>query len=143
MDAVFYLSRTAYNQIIAQASDGFPSEICGFLAGTAENYGTEIRPAKNVSSQPQVAYDIAPEETLAALLQFESKKLKLTGVYHSHPRYPATPSQTDLRLAAMPNACYLILSVNDAPNSDLRFELRGYRIESPKKFYEVQVNLVD
>lgn len=143
MVAVFYLSRSVHNEIIKQAIVGFPHEVCGFLAGPNINYGLQSRPAKNVSLQPQVAYNIMPEETLAALLQFEHTAQRLTGIYHSHPNYPAIPSKIDLRLADLPDACYLILSVRDEPNNEFQLELRGYRIQSPNSFYEVQIELID
>ena len=46
------------------------------------------------------------------------------GVYHSHPRSPAEPSQTDINLASYPHWTYLIVSLEngDAP------VVRGWRI---------------
>ena len=39
------------------------------------------------------------------------------GIYHSHPRSPAEPSQTDINLASYPHWRYLIVSLEhpDAP----------------------------
>ena len=39
------------------------------------------------------------------------------GIYHSHPRSPAEPSQTDINLASYPHWTYLIVSLEngDAP----------------------------
>ncbi len=36
------------------------------------------------------------------------------GVYHSHPRSAAEPSQTDINLATYPHWLYLIVSLADA-----------------------------
>ncbi len=141
MSDVYHLTRVAFEQIVAQARSGFPFEICGFVGGPQTGSGLTIRPATNISSHPRDAYDIAPEETLAVLLEFESKGSKITGVYHSHPNYPARPSQVDLRLADMPNVCYLIIGVQ-ARGPRLEFDLRAYRI-SQQKAYEVQIELTD
>ena len=37
---------------------------------------------------------------------------ELFAIYHSHPAAPATPSITDLELAAYPDAFYLIISLS-------------------------------
>ena len=36
------------------------------------------------------------------------------GIYHSHPRSPAEPSQTDINLADYPHWLYLIVSLAEA-----------------------------
>jgi proteasome lid subunit RPN8/RPN11 len=36
------------------------------------------------------------------------------GIYHSHPRSPAEPSQTDINLADYPEYVYLIVSLAEA-----------------------------
>ena len=128
----FYLSRTTLAQIEELARQGFPYEICGFIAGPQIGQGHEIQPTHNLSPYPQVEYNIAPEETLTTLLKLESRGLKLTGVYHSHPRYPAQPSGTDLNLADLPDACYLITSVQEKSNKTLSCETRAWSIERRK-----------
>ena len=141
MSEAYYLSQSIYTQIVAQAQAGFPYEICGFLGGTALGQGQSIRPATNVATQPQVAYTIAPEETLAALLEWERSATKITGVYHSHPNYPAVPSSTDLKLADLAGVCYLIISVREKQGQALlECELRAYRIVT-KKAYEISITL--
>ena len=37
------------------------------------------------------------------------------GIYHSHPRSPAEPSQTDINLATYPHWRYLIVSLETEP----------------------------
>ncbi len=128
----FFIRRKMLEQIEEQAQRGFPYEVCGFMAGTVLGQGQEIRPATNISGQPEVEYQVSPEETLMALLNFEGRGLKLTGVYHSHPRYPARPSGTDLRLADMPGAVYLITSVYDTPDGKLLCETRAWKLERGK-----------
>ncbi|MDQ3240541.1 MAG: M67 family metallopeptidase, partial [Actinomycetota bacterium] len=46
------------------------------------------------------------------------------GVYHSHPRSPAEPSQTDINLATYPHWTYLIVSLAD-PNAPV---VRAWRM---------------
>jgi proteasome lid subunit RPN8/RPN11 len=128
----FFIKRAVLEQIEELARRGFPYEICGFLGGTVLGQGQEAHPAKNIARSPEVEYNIAPEETLMALFDYEGRGLKLTGVYHSHPRYPARPSGTDLRLADLPGAVYLITSVYDEPDGNLRCQTRAWRLERGK-----------
>ena len=125
----FFIKREALGNIEQLAREGFPYEICGFLGGCVLGQAIELKPARNISIQPQVEYDIAPEQTVESLLAFEVRGMKLTGLYHSHPRYPARPSQSDIRLADLPGVVYLITSVYENNNGALDCETRAYRIE--------------
>ncbi|MEI7553727.1 M67 family metallopeptidase [Candidatus Chlorohelix sp.] len=125
----FFIKREALANVEQLAREGFPYEICGFLGGSVLGQAMELKPAHNISGQPQLEYNIAPEQTLETLLAFEMRGMKLTGVYHSHPRYPARPSQTDIRLADLPGVVYLITSVFENNNGTLDCETRAYRIE--------------
>ncbi len=138
----FFISRAVLEQVEEQARRGFPHEICGFLGGTVLGQGQEARPAKNIARHPEVEYNVSPEETLFALLDFEGRGMKLTGVYHSHPRYPTRPSGTDLNLADMPGAVYLITSVYDEPDGRLRCETRAWRLERGKA-YPAELNITE
>ncbi|EUA50008.1 cysO-cysteine peptidase [Mycobacterium xenopi 3993] len=59
-------------------------------------------------------------------------------IYHSHTATEAYPSRTDVRLAAEPDAHYVLVSTRDPD----RYELRSYRIvdgvvtEEPVKVVE-------
>ena len=54
-----------------------------------------------------------------------AKDWVLLGNYHSHPASPARPSDEDIRLAFDPAASYLIISLIDREQP----ELRGFRIQ--------------
>jgi proteasome lid subunit RPN8/RPN11 len=139
----FFIKREVLAEIEQRAQQGFPHEICGFVAGTVLGQAMEQKPARNISPHPHVEYNIAPEETLSTLLGFEGRGLKLTGVYHSHPRYPARPSQTDIRLADLPSAVYLIISVYEGSSPEQKFicETRAYRIEKGKA-HETKIEII-
>lgn len=138
----FFIRQSVLEEIEERARRGFPYEICGFLGGTVLGQGQETRPAQNIAPRPEVEYNVSPDETLLALLNFEGRGLKLTGVYHSHPRYPARPSGTDLRLADLPGAVYLITSVYDEPGGELRCQTRAWRLEHGKA-YEAELKIIE
>ncbi len=66
------------------------------------------------------------------MIDFEDAGLELLAIYHSHPRGPATPSETDVARAFYPEAIYLIC---DFAGPDLPV-LRGFRIGA-ERFWEV------
>ena len=145
MSEVFYISASVRQNIIEQAEFGFPNEICGFVGGTLKGTGIYVKPAKNISGHPRNAYNISPEEILGALVEFESAGNKLTAIYHSHPNYPALPSNIDLSLADMPDVCYLIVGVQKG-NQHFNADLRAYQIlekNGRRIAFEVKLELMN
>lgn len=116
------LPRTFADAIVVQARSEHPNEACGLLAGT-NSTATKIIPMTNAERSP-VIYRIDPREQLRAFNEIEEAGLELVGIYHSHTRSPAYPSDTDVRQAFYPEAAYLIVSLADPERPDLR----GYRI---------------
>jgi proteasome lid subunit RPN8/RPN11 len=57
------------------------------------------------------------------MTEMDERGEELSAIYHSHTASPAYPSQTDINLAAYPEALYLIVSLADGEEP-----LRGYRI---------------
>jgi proteasome lid subunit RPN8/RPN11 len=51
------------------------------------------------------------EQQLRAMLEIDDQGWELSAIYHSHPRTPAYPSQTDIALAFFPDATYVIVSL--------------------------------
>jgi desampylase len=137
----FEITKSVLEQIERLAREGFPHEICGFIGGAMLGTGSVVRPAQNVARARKVEYNIAPEETLATLLAFELSGLKITGVYHSHPNYPPRPSGTDLALADLPDACYLITSVEKV-GGKLHCETRAWLIHAGRA-QAVELTIVD
>jgi proteasome lid subunit RPN8/RPN11 len=56
------------------------------------------------------------------------------GIYHSHPKHPAIPSETD-RLAAQPFFSYVIISVIDKDTIDLR----SWLLNDERQFEEEKI----
>lgn len=123
--------------IIRQALAEHPNEACGLLAGTSANSAhraTRLFPMTNAERSP-VIYRMEPSEQLRVFNEIERDGLDLVAIYHSHTRSPAYPSSTDVNLAYYPEAVYLIVSLRDMDNP----ELRGFRI-SDGKVTEVELD---
>lgn len=82
-----------------------PRECVGVLGGhTRPGVGEAVAlyPLPNIAPEPESTYLADPGHLLRALRAMEAGGLTLVALYHSHPRGPASPSPTDLRLAAYP-----------------------------------------
>ena len=97
---------------------GAPEEVVGVLAGVhreTESVAEQRYPAENAAATPETRYEITPAEELE-LLERVDDGLDVVGFYHSHPRGPLAPSETDAELAAWPRYSYVIVSLEAAPD---------------------------
>jgi proteasome lid subunit RPN8/RPN11 len=87
----------------------YPLEACGILAGKAGKI-LRVYAIENKLRSP-TAYEMEPQQQLAAMLEIEDKGWEMTAVYHSHPQGPETPSPTDVAQAYYPDVVQLIVSL--------------------------------
>ena len=120
------LPKNFADAIVEQALAEHPNEACGLLAGT-DGEATMLFRMSNAERSP-VIYRMEPAEQLRVFNEIDDAGLELVGIYHSHTRSPAYPSSTDVSLAYYPEAVYLIVSLRDTDNP----ELRGFRINDGK-----------
>ena len=121
------LSAEHYAALVAQAEAERPNEACGLLAGVAGRV-CRVFPVENLRHSP-TAYEMRPDQQLAAFLEMEAAGWELSGIYHSHPAGPAEPSPTDVAQAYYPDSVYVIVSPAAAPGGT-GWQVRGFRIES-------------
>jgi proteasome lid subunit RPN8/RPN11 len=103
------ISRAQRDELLAHAREEAPNECCGYLPlrdGTVER----VERAENVRRSPY-GYEL-DHKSLFAANELEDEGYKVA-VYHSHPRSPAEPSQTDINLAQYPSWLYVIVSPED------------------------------
>jgi proteasome lid subunit RPN8/RPN11 len=106
------------------AVDTFPDECCGFLFGREERDGTrvviDILVVDNSKQGDKTRrFEISPTDYMTAERHALINDWDLLGIYHSHPRHPAIPSEHD-RVAAQPYFSYVIISVMDKDTVDFR-----------------------
>lgn len=83
-------------------------ECCGLLAGRSHVI-TEIFPATNALASG-TEFEIAPTELFRIFRAMREAGLEHLGIYHSHPRGPATPSARDVERAFYPEAAYFVIA---------------------------------
>ena len=106
------MTRAQWDELLSHAQADAPNECCGYLRLNGGGVVEETFRAQNLRASPY-GYELDPKSLLAANdLDDEGQGV---GIYHSHPRSPAEPSQTDINLAHYPHWLYLIVSLKDDP----------------------------
>ena len=111
-------------EMLAQAQAEAPIEACGILAGS-ENHVQEFYKMTN-SDQSTDHFMMAPTEQFAVAKQMRAKQQQMLAIYHSHPASPARPSAEDIRLALTPDVLYVVLSLQEPAEP----QIRGFTIEN-------------
>jgi [CysO sulfur-carrier protein]-S-L-cysteine hydrolase len=113
------IARAMVDEMFAHALEEWPNECCGVVA-TEDGRATEVFRAVNAAPKPQYGYEIMGPDLYRIWQQIEAKGWDIGAVYHSHPKSPPKPSQTDINLADQwPDAVYLIVSLEDRAQPEL------------------------
>ena len=112
------ISRQLIDEMVAHAREDDPNECCGMLGGADGSAATLYR-AANAEASP-LRYSIDAGEQFRLMGEIEEAGEELVGIYHSHTRSGAYPSQTDVNLAGWPDAVYVIVSLEDPDSPDVR-----------------------
>jgi proteasome lid subunit RPN8/RPN11 len=101
-------------QIYAHAAETYPYECFGFLVGTFDGGGLVHQAARgaNLNTDRTDRFEMDPKEFVRVEKQADDEGLNIIGFYHSHPDWPAIPSQTDITWA-WEGSYYLIVSVHE------------------------------
>jgi proteasome lid subunit RPN8/RPN11 len=119
---VIQLEHRFRDEIVQQALEEFPNEACGLIAAKE---GTPVRLYRmRNADESATTYRLDPKEQLRVFDEIEDEGLDLYAIYHSHTHSEAYPSETDRRQAFYPEAYYLLVSLTDRVEP----ELRGFRI---------------
>ncbi len=122
------IAQSLIDEIVAHARDDLPNECCGMVGGGDGGARTVYR-AENAEASP-LRYSIDASEQFRLMQTIEAAGEELVGIYHSHTKSAAYPSQTDVNLAGWPDAVYLIASLADSEAPEVKgFWIRDGRIE--------------
>lgn len=108
-----------------------PLECCGLLGGVAPRVSS-FHPLRNAAADPETRYDADPNDLIDAVTGLRRRDAEILAIYHSHPKWEAVPSRTDLDqnyYGAVPRIIVSLLS--DPP------DVRAWRL-GPDDFEEVR-----
>lgn len=119
------LSADLRQGMLEHARKDLPNECCGMLGGKPGGDPQTLYPATNSEASP-LRYSLDPADQFRIMKEMEEAGEDLLGIYHSHTKSAAYPSQTDINLATYPGVAYLIISLAEGEQDPIRaFDLSG------------------
>jgi proteasome lid subunit RPN8/RPN11 len=113
------IAQSLIDEMVAHAREDLPNECCGMIGGR-DGEATEVVRVLNSAASP-LRYEMDPQGQYDALKSIEDGGNDLVGIYHSHTKSAAYPSQTDVNQAvAWPEQAYVIVSLADPDNPDVK-----------------------
>jgi [CysO sulfur-carrier protein]-S-L-cysteine hydrolase len=113
----FVLDAPTWDALVEHSWSDFPFEVCGLL-GIRPDGSFAHYPIEN-AERSMTYYVMDAKQLLRAMREIEDEGWGLA-IYHSHTHTQAYPSATDIRLAAYPEATYLIVTLQDRDHPDIR-----------------------
>ena len=105
------LDGVLYKEIVEQGLREFPNECCGLLLGPSDEIDQSY-PARNLR-ESATRFLIDPADHFAAIRRARASGRAVRGAYHSHPRGPAAPSETDVAEMTDPSLLHMIVSLQE------------------------------
>jgi [CysO sulfur-carrier protein]-S-L-cysteine hydrolase len=116
-DEAFRLDAGTWDALVEHSWSDFPYEVCGLLGVRPD--GTCVHFPIDNAERSMTYYVMDGKQLLRAMREIEDEGWGLA-IYHSHTHTQAYPSATDIRLAAYPEATYLIVTLQDRDHPDIR-----------------------
>ncbi|HEU5105041.1 MAG TPA: M67 family metallopeptidase [Solirubrobacterales bacterium] len=122
------ISQALIDEMVAHARADLPNECCGMIGGR-DGVASKVVRVENAAASP-LRYEMDPQGQYDALKTIEDAGEELIGIYHSHTRSAAYPSQTDVNEARMwPEQAYVIVSLEDEDSPDVKaYDLADLKI---------------
>lgn len=124
--------------IESHALADYPNECCGFLYGLETDeriINLAIAVVNSKEGDKRRRFEIAALDYLKAEQYAEENNIQLLGIYHSHPKHPAKPSEHD-RVQAVDFFSYIITSVAE----DKINATTSWRLNEQKQFIQEEIN---
>jgi proteasome lid subunit RPN8/RPN11 len=131
---ILLLRREHWEEMNLFVTAASPEEACGLIGGKDQT-SMVVYPILNELHSP-IRFRLDPQLQLDAFVDIEQRGLDLLVIYHSHPKGPQKPSQTDIEEFAYPG----VLSLIWFPDH-LTWKCRCFEIKGPN-FREVKVRLI-
>jgi len=123
------IPKALVDEMIAHSEEDAPNECCGLIGGVGDE-ARSLHRAKNKAASP-LRYEIDSKEQLEIYKRILDAGEDIVGIYHSHTKTAAVPSQTDINLAnGWPDPVYFIVSLENPDEPYVRgFRINGNTVE--------------
>ena len=115
---MLYLNKKQKEELVKHSKKEAPNEVCGILAG--KNQRVEKIYEMTNTDRSSKTFFMDPKQQLKVMKEIRNQGLEMVGIYHSHLDTEAYPSAHDVELAYYPEVSYVIISVKDRPNPNVR-----------------------
>lgn len=117
------------DEMIEHTRADAPDECCGLIGGVGDEAITLHR-MENTAHSP-LRYEMDSKEQLQVYKTILDAGHDVVGIYHSHTKTAAYPSQTDINLATgWPDSVYFIVSLENPDEPYVRgFNIRDGQVE--------------
>lgn len=126
---------TIHAEMVAHCLREAPREACGLLGGRGRDVSS-FHPLRN-TAQREDRYDADPGDIIRSVQGLRARRAEISAIYHSHPRWIAVPSRTDLAQNYYGPVPRIIISLT----SELP-DVRVWRLD-PDSFEEIPWQLVE
>jgi [CysO sulfur-carrier protein]-S-L-cysteine hydrolase len=104
----YIMGKVVYQEMIEYCRNHLPYEACGLLSGVTGK-GLTLWKLKNESRRLNRFY-MSRKSIKQAVEEMEEHEELPTGIFHSHPNTPATPSFQDIKNNPYTKLAYIIVS---------------------------------
>src|SRR5262249_53514232 len=108
---VLEIPRVLHDAMVAHCLREAPLECCGLLGGVPPLVSS-FHPLRNAEAS-ETRYLADPNDLIKAVVALRERGAEILAIYHSHPRWPAIPSRTDLRENYYGPVPRIIVSLHD------------------------------
>jgi proteasome lid subunit RPN8/RPN11 len=136
------ISGSCLRHIFSHAVEAYPYECFGFLVGMEHEGGVvhRVERGNNVLHGQPARFEMDAVDFVRTVEAAEHMGITIIGFYHSHPDWPAIPSQEDLQ-RAWSSYYYLIVSIIERhPTTVAVWRLAD---GAPRRFLEVPLEVTD
>jgi proteasome lid subunit RPN8/RPN11 len=131
LEASLEIPREIHDAMVAHCQREAPLECCGLLGGIAPLVSS-FHPLRNAAAS-EVRYLADPQDLIESVVALRQQGAEILAIYHSHPRWAAIPSRTDLEENHYGLVPRIIVSLaGETPTVRIwRFEEVAWRIVEP------------
>jgi [CysO sulfur-carrier protein]-S-L-cysteine hydrolase len=128
-EPILTIPRDLHDAMVAHCVMEAPLECCGILGGVFPHVSL-FYPLGNARAS-ETRYDADPNDLVRSVVDLRAREAEMLAIYHSHPKWQAVPSQTDLALNYYGPLPRIIVSLLHHPP-----RVRSWRLD-PESFEEL------